>query len=150
VIEHFNLTIKSGEKIGIVGRSGAGKSTLIQLLLHFYEINQGRILIDGQNIHDVTQDSLRANIALVTQDTSLLHRTVAENIKYGRPNATEVELQLAIKKARAEEFIPQLTDQKDVLVSMLMSVSEESSFLVDNVNVLQFLVFFLKTHQSSF
>jgi ATP-binding cassette subfamily B multidrug efflux pump len=112
VIDHFNLTIKPGEKIGIVGRSGAGKSTLIQLLLHFYDINQGRILIDGQNIHDVTQDSLRANIALVTQDTSLLHRTVAENIKYGRPNATEAEIQLAVKKAKAEEFIPQLTDQK--------------------------------------
>ena len=112
VIDHFNLTIKPGEKIGIVGRSGAGKSTLIQLLLHFYNIKQGRILIDGQDIQEVTQDSLRANIALVTQDTSLLHRTVAENIKYGRPNATEAEIQLAVKKAKAEEFIPQLTDQK--------------------------------------
>ncbi len=112
VIDHFNLTIKPGEKIGIVGRSGAGKSTLIQLLLHFYDVNQGRILIDGQSIHDVTQDSLRANIALVTQDTSLLHRTVAENIKYGRPNATEAEVELAVRKAKAEEFIPQLTDQK--------------------------------------
>jgi ATP-binding cassette subfamily B multidrug efflux pump len=80
--------------------------------LHFYDINQGRILIDGQNIHDVTQDSLRANIALVTQDTSLLHRTVAENIKYGRPNATEAEIQQAVRKAKAEEFIPQLTDMK--------------------------------------
>ncbi|MDQ9009650.1 ABC transporter ATP-binding protein [Acinetobacter gerneri] len=110
VIDHFNLTIKPGEKIGIVGRSGAGKSTLIQLLLHFYNINQGRILIDGQNIQDVSQDSLRKNIALVTQDTSLLHRTVAENIKYGRPDASDEEMLLAVKKAKADEFIPQLSD----------------------------------------
>ncbi len=110
VIDHFNLTIKPGEKIGIVGRSGAGKSTLIQLLLHFYNINQGRILIDGQNIQDVSQDSLRKNIALVTQDTSLLHRTVAENIKYGRPDASDEEMMLAVKKAKADEFIPQLSD----------------------------------------
>lgn len=80
----MNLTIRPGEKIGIVGRSGAGKSTLIQLLLRFYTIQNGRILIDGQDIQNVTQDSLRANIALVTQDTSLLHRSVSENIKYGR------------------------------------------------------------------
>ena len=110
VIDHFNLTIKPGEKIGIVGRSGAGKSTLIQLLLHFYNINQGRILIDGQNIQDVSQDSLRKNIALVTQDTSLLHRTVAENIKYGRPDASDEDMMLAVKKAKADEFIPQLSD----------------------------------------
>ncbi len=110
VIDHFSLDIKSGEKIGIVGRSGAGKSTLIQLLLHFYRINQGRITIDGQNIEDVTQDSLRKNIALVTQDTSLLHRTVAENIKYGRPDATDEEMFDAVRKAKAEEFIPQLSD----------------------------------------
>ncbi|QIC70183.1 ABC transporter ATP-binding protein [Acinetobacter indicus] len=110
VIEQFNLTIRPGEKIGIVGRSGAGKSTLIQLLLHFYQINQGRILIDGQDIVDVTQDSLRKNIALVTQDTSLLHRSVAENIKYGRPDASDEEMYAAVAKAKAEEFIPQLTD----------------------------------------
>ncbi|MFN3895544.1 MAG: ABC transporter ATP-binding protein [Acinetobacter sp.] len=110
VIDRFNLTIRPGEKIGIVGRSGAGKSTLIQLLLHFYHINQGRILIDGQDIDDVTQDSLRKNIALVTQDTSLLHRTVAENIKYGRPDATDEEMFEAVRKAKAEEFIPNLTD----------------------------------------
>jgi ATP-binding cassette subfamily B multidrug efflux pump len=110
VIDQFNLTIRPGEKIGIVGRSGAGKSTLIQLLLHFYHINQGRILIDGQDIDDVTQDSLRKNIALVTQDTSLLHRTVAENIKYGRPDATDEEMFEAVRKAKAEEFIPNLTD----------------------------------------
>lgn len=110
VIDHFNLTIRPGEKIGIVGRSGAGKSTLIQLLLHFYEINQGRISIDGQNIEDITQDSLRKSIALVTQDTSLLHRTVEENIKYGRPDATDEEMYSAVRKAKADEFIPQLID----------------------------------------
>ena len=110
VIDQLNLDIKPGEKIGIVGRSGAGKSTLIQLLLNFYRLNQGRISIDGQNIQDVTQDSLRKNIALVTQDTSLLHRTVAENIKYGRPDATDEEMFEAVRKAKAEEFIPQLTD----------------------------------------
>ena len=110
VIDQLNLDIKPGEKIGIVGRSGAGKSTLIQLLLNFYPLNQGRISIDGQNIQDVTQDSLRKNIALVTQDTSLLHRTVAENIKYGRPDATDEEMFEAVRKAKAEEFIPQLTD----------------------------------------
>ena len=112
VIDGFNLNIQAGEKIGIVGRSGAGKSTLIQLLLHFYNIKNGRILIDGQNIQQVTQDSLRANIALVTQDTSLLHRTVAENIKYGRPNASQEDIDQAVKKAKADEFIPQLTDLK--------------------------------------
>lgn len=110
VIDHFNLNIQPGEKIGIVGRSGAGKSTLIQLLLNFYPLNDGRISIDGQNIQDVTQDSLRKSIALVTQDTSLLHRTVAENIKYGRPDATDEEMYEAVRKAKAEEFIPQLTD----------------------------------------
>ena len=110
VIDHLNLTIGAGEKIGIVGRSGAGKSTLIQLLLNFYTLNSGKILIDGQDIQDVTQDSLRKSIALVTQDTSLLHRTVAENIKYGRPDATDEEMFSAVRKAKAEDFIPQLTD----------------------------------------
>ncbi|AXQ22221.1 ABC transporter ATP-binding protein [Acinetobacter wuhouensis] len=110
VIDHFNLNIKAGEKIGIVGRSGAGKSTLIQLLLHFYTINSGKISIDQQNIENVTQDSLRKSIALVTQDTSLLHRTVAENIKYGRPDATDEEMLEAVRKAKADEFIPQLSD----------------------------------------
>ena len=112
VLDHFNLDIKAGEKIGIVGRSGAGKSTLIQLLLHFYRVNDGKVLIDGQNIQDVTQDSLRKNIALVTQDTSLLHRTVLENIKYGRPDATDAEVNEAIAKAQASDFIPQLVDMK--------------------------------------
>jgi len=112
VIDGLNLTIRPGEKIGVVGRSGAGKSTLIQLLLNFYRIDQGRILIDGQNIEDVTQDSLRKNIAMVTQDTSLLHRSVAENIKYGRPNATDEEMFEAVRKAEAEEFIAQLSDMR--------------------------------------
>ena len=110
VIDQFNLEIKAGEKIGIVGRSGAGKSTLIQLLLNFYSLNKGQISIDGQNIQAVTQDSLRKNIALVTQDTSLLHRSVAENIKYGRPEATDEEMFAAVEKAKADEFIPQLSD----------------------------------------
>ena len=112
IIDHFNLNIQSGEKIGIVGRSGAGKSTLIQLLLNFYSIQHGRISIDQQNIQDITQDSLRKNIALVTQDTSLLHRSVAENIKYGRPEATDEEMYAAVRKAKAEEFIPSLTDMR--------------------------------------
>ena len=110
VIDQFNLEIKAGEKIGIVGRSGAGKSTLIQLLLNFYTINQGRICIDDQNIQNVTQDSLRKIIAMVTQDTSLLHRSVAENIKYGRPDATDEDMYVAVRKAKADEFIPQLSD----------------------------------------
>lgn len=112
IIKNFDLEIQAGEKIGIVGRSGAGKSTLIQLLLHFYTLQQGKILIDGQDITQVTQDSLRKNIALVTQDTSLLHRTVAENIQYGRLNATEEEMTHAIAQAQASDFIPQLVDLK--------------------------------------
>ncbi|TCM64458.1 ATP-binding cassette subfamily B multidrug efflux pump [Acinetobacter calcoaceticus] len=110
VIDQFNLEIKAGEKIGIVGRSGSGKSTLIQLLLNFYSIKHGQISIDGQNIQDITQDSLRKNIAMVTQDTSLLHRSVAENIKYGHPEASDEEMFAAVHKAKADEFIPQLSD----------------------------------------
>ncbi len=110
IIDGLSLKIHAGEKIGIVGRSGAGKSTLIQLLLHFYQPQQGQILIDGQDIQSVTQDSLRKNIALVTQDTSLLHRSVAENIKYGRPDASDAEMYAAVAKAKAEDFIPELTD----------------------------------------
>ncbi|MFT4020370.1 MAG: ATP-binding cassette domain-containing protein, partial [Acinetobacter sp.] len=110
IISHFNLRIQPGEKIGIVGRSGAGKSTLIQLLLHFYNIQQGSICIDGQDIAHVTQDSLRRHIALVTQDTSLLHRTVADNIRYGRNNATNEDVQRAIEKAKVSDFIANLSD----------------------------------------
>jgi ATP-binding cassette subfamily B multidrug efflux pump len=110
VFEHLNLDIKAGEKIGLVGRSGAGKSTLVNLLLRFYDINKGEILIDGQNIRNVEQESLRAQIGMVTQDTSLLHRSIRENILYGRPNATEAELLDATKKAEAHEFIADLHD----------------------------------------
>ncbi len=111
VINGLNLNIRAGEKIGIVGRSGAGKSTLINLLLHFYRVNSGRILIDGQDIDTVTQDTLRANIAMVTQDTSLLHRSVLDNLRYGKPDATDIEITAALQKAKADEFIPQLSDQ---------------------------------------
>ncbi|QSX32557.1 ABC transporter ATP-binding protein [Shewanella avicenniae] len=110
VLKHLNLAIRPGEKIGLVGRSGAGKSTLVNLLLRFYDIESGAILIDGQNIKDVSQDSLRSNIGMVTQDTSLLHRSIRENILYGRPDASDAEMLSAIEKAQANEFIEQLTD----------------------------------------
>ena len=110
VIEKLNLTIHAGEKIGLVGRSGAGKSTVVNLLLRFYDIREGRILIDGQDIAHVTQDSLRTFVGMVTQDTSLLHRSVRENIIYGRPDASDAEMIAAAKRAEAHEFILQLTD----------------------------------------
>lgn len=110
VIDQFNLTIKPGEKIGLIGRSGAGKSTIVNLLLRFYSITEGKILIDGQDINHVTQDSLRKNIGMVTQDTSLLHRSVRENLLYGNPEASEQEVQLAAVNAEAEEFIQGLRD----------------------------------------
>ena len=110
VIHDLSLHIRPGEKIGLVGRSGAGKSTLVNLLLRFYDISQGRVLIDGQDIAAVTQDSLRAQIGMVTQDTSLLHRTVRENILYGRPDATEAQMVAAAQRAEAIEFIGGLTD----------------------------------------
>lgn len=112
VIDGLDLFIKPGEKVGLVGRSGAGKSTLVNLLLRFYDVNSGQILIDGQDIKTVAQESLRAQIAMVTQDTSLLHRTVRENILYGRPGATEAEMIEAARLAEADEFIQQLTDPK--------------------------------------
>ncbi|CAN7658945.1 ABC transporter ATP-binding protein [Mesorhizobium caraganae] len=110
VIESLSLTVKPGEKVGIVGRSGAGKSTLVNLLLRFYDLESGRILIDGQEIASVTQDSLRAQIGMVTQDTSLLHRSVRDNILYGRPDATEEMLVEAAGRAEALEFIAGLSD----------------------------------------
>jgi ATP-binding cassette, subfamily B, multidrug efflux pump len=113
VIEDFSLTIKPGEKIGLVGRSGAGKSTVVNLLLRFYDIQAGRILIDGQDIAGVTQDSLRASIGMVTQDTSLLHRSVRENIVYGKPDATEEQMRAAAAKAEASDFIDTLIDPKN-------------------------------------
>jgi ATP-binding cassette, subfamily B, multidrug efflux pump len=109
-VRELNLTIAPGEKLGIVGRSGAGKSTLVKLLLRFYDVEQGRILIDGQDIRAVTQDSLRARIGMVQQDTSLLHRSVAENILYGRPDATEAEMIAAARRAEAHDFILGLSD----------------------------------------
>lgn len=112
VIEHFNLTIKAGEKIGLIGRSGAGKSTIVNLLLRFYPISQGRILIDGQDINEVSQDSLRMNVGMVTQDTSLLHRSVRENLIYGKPDASELAMKEAATNAEADEFIQELRDAK--------------------------------------
>ena len=112
VIEHFSLTIKPGEKIGLVGRSGAGKSTLVNLLLRFYDAESGRLLIDGQDVSKVTQNSLRAHVGMVTQDTSLLHRSVRDNILYGRPDATESEMIAAAGRAEAGEFIATLADAK--------------------------------------
>ncbi|HDL5699095.1 TPA: ABC transporter ATP-binding protein [Mannheimia haemolytica] len=112
LLKDFDLTIKPGEKVGLVGRSGAGKSTLTNLLLRFYDIQDGSITIDGQNIRDITQESLRSQIGLVTQDTSLLHRSVRENLMYGRPNATEEEMIKAVEQAAASEFIPNLQDAK--------------------------------------
>ena len=110
LLSHFNLTIKPGEKVGLIGRSGAGKSTIVNLLLRFYEAQQGTITIDGQNIMDVQQESLRSQIGLVTQDTSLLHRSVRDNIVYGRPSATEQEMFDAAARAEAAAFIPFLSD----------------------------------------
>ncbi len=112
VITNLNLHIKAGEKVGVVGRSGAGKSTLVNLLLRFHDIESGTVLIDGQNIADVTQDSLRTHIGMVTQDTSLLHRTVRENILYGDPEASEDALLEATHKAQAHDFILKLSDQR--------------------------------------
>ena len=110
LLNHFNLTIKPGEKVGLIGRSGAGKSTIVNLLLRFYEAQEGSITIDGQNILDVSQESLRRQIGLVTQDTSLLHRSVRDNIIYGRPTATDEEMINAAKRAEAADFIPYLSD----------------------------------------
>ena len=112
LLDNFNLDIKPGEKIGLVGRSGAGKSTLVNLLLRFFDVDSGRITIDNQAIHEVTQESLRRQIGMVTQDTSLLHRTVRENIAYGRPTATDEEIIAACKEAQAWEFIEELHDAK--------------------------------------
>ena len=109
-LDRLNLTIQPGEKIGLVGRSGAGKSTLLKLLLRFYDVEAGKILIDGQDIAKVTQDSLRAQIGMVQQDSSLLHRSVRDNIRYGRQNATQAEILAASKQAVAHDFIVDLKD----------------------------------------
>ncbi|GDY34379.1 ABC transporter ATP-binding protein [Acidovorax sp. NB1] len=110
VIDALQLTIRPGEKIGLIGRSGAGKSTLVNLLLRFHDVHAGRILIDGQDIAQVTQDSLRRNIGMVTQDTSLLHRSMRDNILYGRPDASEEDMHAAARRAEAAEFIETLSD----------------------------------------
>jgi len=110
VIDNFSLTVKPGEKIGLIGRSGAGKSTLVNLLLRFHDLQSGRILIDGQDIAQVTQDSLRSHIGMVTQDTSLLHRSVRDNIVYGRPDASDADLHAAADRAEASGFIGELSD----------------------------------------
>ena len=111
-LEGVTLTVRPGERVGLVGRSGAGKSTLVKLLLRFYEAEGGDILIDGQSVRDVTQDSLRAAIGMVSQDSSLLHRSVRENILYGRPEATEAEVTAAACKAQAHGFILDLEDSE--------------------------------------
>lgn len=109
-LDHVSLTIRPGEKVGLIGRSGAGKSSLVKLLLRFYDVETGRILIDGQDIRAVTQDSLRRHIGMVQQDSALLHRSVRDNILYGRPDATEAEMIAAAKQAEAHEFIQDLRD----------------------------------------
>src|SRR6202034_3426847 len=101
VLHDIDLVIPPGERVGVVGPSGAGKSTLVNLLLRFYEPEAGRILIDGQDIATVTQESLRAQIAMVTQDTSLLHRSIGDNIRYGRPQASHAEVRHAAARAHA-------------------------------------------------
>jgi ATP-binding cassette subfamily B multidrug efflux pump len=112
VFDDLNLDIKSGEKVGIVGRSGAGKSTLVNLLLRFYDIQSGTITVDGQAVTELQQESLRANISMVTQDTSLMHRSVRDNVIYGREDASEEDMIRALKQAEAFEFIQQLSDAK--------------------------------------
>jgi ATP-binding cassette subfamily B multidrug efflux pump len=112
VLDNFSLHIRPGEKVGLVGRSGAGKSTLVNLLLRFYDVEAGHIFIDGQDIAAVTQSSLRENIGMVTQDTSLLHRSVRENILYGRPDAIEANMLSAARRAEAHVFIQGLRDLK--------------------------------------
>ncbi|WP_061241731.1 ABC transporter ATP-binding protein [Ectopseudomonas composti] len=112
VISGLDIAIAPGEKIGLVGPSGAGKSTLVNLLLRLYDLESGHILIDGQDIATVTQESLRANIGVVTQDTSLLHRSIRDNLRYGKPGASDDELWEAVRKARADAFIPTLDDSQ--------------------------------------
>jgi ATP-binding cassette subfamily B multidrug efflux pump len=112
VIDRFNLTVASGEKIGLVGRSGSGKSTLVNLALRMFDVQDGSIRIDGQDVRNVTQESVRAAIGLVSQDTSLLHRSVRENLKYGRQDATDAEMIEAAEQARIHEVIVGLSDMK--------------------------------------
>src|ERR1043166_4950436 len=110
LIDGLSLKVQAGERIGLVGRSGAGKSTLVNLMLRFFDLEDGRILIDGQDIARTTQESLRTQISVLTQDTSLLHRSIRDNIRYGRPDATEAEIVAAAKQAQAHDFIQELED----------------------------------------
>ncbi len=112
VLDDLSLNLKSGEKIGLIGRSGAGKSTLINLLLRFYDIQSGSITIDGKDIREVPQECLRSAIGVVTQDSSLLHRSVRDNITYGRPDATDEQIMAALRMAEADSFVPDLTDSQ--------------------------------------
>ncbi len=112
ITQSFQSHYQTREKVGLIGRSGAGKSTIVNLLLRFYEAQQGEITIDGQNVLNVQQESLRRQIGLVTQDTSLLHRSVRDNVIYGRPNATDEEMVLAAERAEAADFIPFLSDSQ--------------------------------------
>jgi ATP-binding cassette subfamily B multidrug efflux pump len=112
IIDDFSLTVRAGERVGLVGVSGAGKSTLATLLLRLYDVESGRILIDGQDIAQVTQESLRQAVAMVSQDTSLLHRSIRDNIAYGRPDATDAEVERAARLAHADAFIADLIDHR--------------------------------------
>ena len=110
MFKNLNISIRPGEKVGLVGRSGAGKSTLVNLLLRFFDIQSGKILIDGQDVSEITQESLRSHISMVTQDTSLLHRSVRDNILYGRLGASEDEMLAAARQAESHDFIQNLSD----------------------------------------
>jgi ATP-binding cassette subfamily B protein len=116
IFQKLNLKIKAGEKIGLVGYSGSGKSSLVNLLLRYFKTNEGQILIDGQNIANVTEDSLRKNIAIIPQDTMLFHRSLLENIRYGNPSATDEEVIEASKAAHVHEFINNLPDKYNTYV----------------------------------
>ncbi len=123
VFDGLDLTIAPGEKVGLIGRSGAGKSTLANLLLRFYDLQGGAIRIDGQDIAEVTQESLRRCIGMVTQDTSLLHRSVRDNIRYGSPEASEEAIQQAVRQAHADSFLDDLIDPQGAAGWMPMSGS---------------------------
>jgi ATP-binding cassette subfamily B protein len=116
IFQDKNITIHAGEKVGLVGFSGSGKSTFVHLILRYYDVERGRILIDGQDITTVTQDSIRRQIAFIPQDTSLFHRTMKENIQYGRPDASLEEIITASQKAHCEEFIEKMPEEYDALV----------------------------------
>jgi ATP-binding cassette subfamily B multidrug efflux pump len=111
VIDDLSVRIAPGEKVGLIGRSGAGKTTMVNLLLRLHDVEAGRVLVDGQDIAEVSQDTLRAHMGVVTQDTALLHRSIRDNIAYGRPDASEVDIRRAVEMARADSFVYELEDQ---------------------------------------